>query len=295
MTNKLLRWCYTAIVTPFTADNKIDYKSLEKLVELQIEWKVSWIVFAWTTWESPTLSRQEHVEILNWSAEVVNWRCQVIAWTWSNSTEEALYYSHAAKKAWADAMMIVNPYYNKPTQEGLFLHFSKIASEISMPMIIYNIKWRTWTNVETPTLLRLAKIDNIVAVKEASWDISQIMDVISQTPDNFSCLSWDDELTLPLIALWGDWVISVASNYLPSKVSELVNLCLSWDFVRGKELHYKLIKIFKDWFLETNPIPAKEILWLMWLIHVNFRLPICRSSGGTLEKLKKTVEEIRCL
>ncbi len=295
MTNKIFKWTYTAIVTPFDSNDKIDFKSFEKLVELQIKWNVSWIVFVWTTGESPTLSKEEHIEILNWSVKAVKWRCQVIAWTWSNSTKEAIYYSKMAEKAWADWIMLVNPYYNKPSQQWLYLHFSTIASEVNLPIIIYNIKWRTAINVETSTLLRLSKIKNIVAVKEASWNISQMMDVINQSPQNFSCLSWDDELTLPLIAAWGDWVISVASNYLPAKVSEFVNSCLSWDFIQWRKHHYELLKILRDSFLETNPIPAKEILWLLWLIEANLRLPLCRASNNTMEKLKLTVEEIKAL
>ena len=294
MSNKLFRWTFTAIVTPLKDNsNVIDWDVFKNLVEKQIEWWVNWIVFVWTTWESPTLTHDEHVEILKWSVKAVNWRCLCIHWTWSNSTREAEYLSKAAEQAWADWLLIVSPYYNKPTQEGLFRHFSRIADEVVTPIILYNIKWRTWVNIETPTLVRLAGHKNIVWVKEASWDIEQMMDVINQTPDDFCVLSGDDSIVMPFISLWWDWIISVASNYIPRIMCDYVNFSLNWDFDKARGLHYKLLDVFRAWFIETNPIPAKEILGLMWLISPNLRMPLCNASSENLEKLKKVVEFIK--
>ena len=290
---KLFRWTYTAIVTPFTEDDKIDWEAFEKIVDKQIDWWVTWIVFVWTTWEGPTLSPKEHIEVLAWSTKYVNWRCQVIHWTWSNCTREAIEYSMQAMKSKADWIMVVNPYYNKPTQEWMYKHFTKIAHTVNMPMIVYNIKWRTWVNVETPTLLRLAQHKNIVWVKEASWDIDQMMDVINETPEDFCVLSWDDGITLPIIALWWDWIISVASNYIPKNMSTYVNYCLDWKFDKARELHYKLLNVFRAWFIETNPIPAKEILWMLWYIEPNLRLPMTRWSGETMERLNRVIKYIQ--
>ena len=293
--SKIFGWLYTAVVTPFDNNNSIDWKALELLVEKQIKWWVSWIVFAWTTWESPTLSHKEHIELLNRSVEMVNWRCQCIHWTWSNNTEEAIEYSHQAALAWADWIMVVNPYYNKPTQLWLQKHFELIANHVNLPMIVYNIFWRTWVNMETSTLLKLAEHPNIVAVKEASWDIDQMMDVIRKVPKDFSVLCWDDNLTFSLIWLWGDWVISVASNYIPWTMTKFVDECRNGDQKKARDMHYSLMDIFKAWFIETSPIPAKEIMGMLWYIEPKIRLPLCRASNDTKKALKTTVEEIKKL
>jgi len=290
---KKFQWTYTAIITPFTNEDEVDYKSLEKIVENQISWWITWILFAWTTWESPTFSEKEQIEFMKKTTEMVKWRCQVIQWTGSNCTKEAIFYSKEAEKIWADWILVVSPYYNKPNQKWLFQHFTAIADSANIPIILYNIKWRTWVNIETSTLLKLANHKNIVWVKEASWDISQMMDVIQKVPKDFSILVWDDALTLPFIALWWDWVISVASNYIPKTMSKLTQICLDWDFKTAKKLHYELLELFNDWFIETNPIPAKELMAMLWYCEPNFRLPMCRASISSMKILEKYVEFVR--
>lgn len=289
---KLFRWTFTAVITPFTSDDKIDWQAFWKIVDNQIENWIDWIVFVWTTGESPTLTHDEHFEILEWSVKYVNWRCKVIHGTWSNSTHEAIDYSSHAQKCWADWLLVVAPYYNKPTQEWLYQHYMAIANSVDLPIIVYNIKWRTWVNIETSTLLRLSEHKNIVAVKEASGDINQMMDVIQKLPKDFSVLSWDDNLSLPLIALWWDWVISVASNVVPALIKKMIDFCLQWNFVEWKKLHYQLLDFMKTCFIETNPIPVKEMMALLWYCKPDLRLPMCRASEKSMEKIKRELDNL---
>ena len=292
---KLLRGTFTAVITPFTDDNQIDYNSLEKIVEMQIERGIDGIVFLGTTGESPTISPEDHQKILQWSTKIVNKRVKVIHGTGSNSTEEALKYSKVAYEAGADAILMVSPYYNKPTQEGLFQHFSKVANEVDLPMIVYNIQGRCGVNIETSTLLRLAENKNIVAVKEASGNIQQMIDVIRQVPEDFSVLVGDDAFTLPFMVCGGDGVISVISNYLPQTMTQLTNNCLKKDWDAAKDLFYKMLDVMKISFIETNPIPAKEIMSLLGYCQPNFRLPMTRATNTSMEKIKEVIRIINNL
>ena len=290
---KLFQGTYTAVITPFNDKDEVDYNVFEKIIEQQIAGGVEGIVFAGTTGESPTLSPEEHIEILQWAGKVINGRCQLIAGTGSNSTKEALEYSQVADKAGADGLLIVTPYYNKPTQAGMIQHFKTIADSVNTPIIIYNIKGRTGVNLETSTLIELSKHKNIQGVKEASGDIFQMMDVIHQTPDNFSVLVGDDSLTLPFVAAGGDGVVSVVSNYIPKTFSHFTRQCLSGNFDQARDTHYQLLDLMNASFIETNPIPAKEIMAMLYGRTPCLRLPLCRASAESMDIIKKAAQFVR--
>jgi len=286
------RGTYTAIITPFKKDESIDYVALEKLVEFQIKNGISGIVPCGTTGESPTLSHKEHHEVIDFVIAKAKGRVPIIAGAGSNSTKEAIEMTKAAEKSGASAILSVNPYYNKPTQEGLYRHFKAIADSTSLPVIVYNIKGRTGVNVETPTLVRLVKdCKNIVGVKEASGDINQMKDVIAKTPEEFCVLSGDDNMTLELIRAGGDGVISVASNIVPDRVGRMVKLALDKKFDEAQKLNDELMPLFKGCFIETNPIPVKAMLAAKKMCEEAYRLPMCEMSAEhkkeTLELMKK--------
>src|SRR3989339_990670 len=259
----MFRGVYTAIITPFREDGSVDEACLKKLIDFNIKSGVSGIVPCGTTGESPTLSHQEHDRVIELTVQHVNKRVPVIAGTGSNSTTEAIRLTKHAEDAGADACLLVNPYYNKPTQEGLYRHFKAIADSVKFPCIIYNIKGRTGVNVETSTLMRLAKdCKNIVGVKEASSDLNQIKDVISKRPKGFCVLSGDDNMTLDLIKAGGDGVISVASNLVPDRMVAMVNAALNRNWAEAERINDELAPLFKAAFIETNPIPIKCALAL---------------------------------
>lgn len=295
--NRPLTGVFTAIVTPFTENGDLDETAYANLVQKQLEAGVSGIVPCGTTGESPTLSHDEHDHVIEMTIKLVGGKVPVIAGTGSNSTKEAIRLSQHAMKAGADVVMLVNPYYNKPTQQGLFLHFSEVAKSIDIPCIVYNIKGRTGVNVETDTLLRLIDASpNVIGVKEASGDIEQMRDVISRTPDNFSVLSGDDNLTLKLIEAGGNGVVSVASNIVPEKMIALVEAALASDFKTAGDLDYDLSILFKALFLETNPIPIKAAMAMMGMCREVYRLPMCPlSSDAHRQRLKETLEAMSLL
>ena len=290
---KLFRGTYTAIITPFTLANQVDWSAFEQLIEQQISGGVTGLVFVGTTGESPTLTHDEHREVLRWSVRTVNGRCQVIHGTGSNNTRESIELASVADEAGADAHLVINPYYNKPTQEGLFRHFTAVADATRLPVMIYNIKSRTATNLETDTLLRLAEHRHIVGVKEASGDIQQIMDVIRRTPDDFSVLSGDDALTLPLMACGGDGVISVVSNCLPRATTTFVNHCLEGRWEEARATFYSLLDIMHLTMIETNPIPIKFIMHALGFCTAAVRLPLCEPTAASAKTLRTMVEAIR--
>ncbi|HNW98948.1 MAG TPA: 4-hydroxy-tetrahydrodipicolinate synthase [Bacteroidales bacterium] len=292
---KVFQGTYTAVITPFTNDNRTDWPAFERIIEQQIAGGVEGIVFMGTTGESPTLSEAEHAEILTRSAKIVNKRCQVIHGIGSNNTNTAITLAKEAAHAGADGLLAVVPYYNKPTQEGLLRHFTAIANTTDVPIIIYNIKGRTGINMETSTLLKLAEHKNIVAVKEASGDVSQMIDVINKTPGDFSVLVGDDGLILPFMACGGDGVISVISNCAPRATSDLVRICLRGDYQTAQRLFYRLLDIMKVAFIESNPIPIKEIMSMLGYCSPNFRLPLCRASEGSMKKIAEIVEYIKSI
>lgn len=284
---------FTAIITPFREDGSVDEEALKKLIDYNIENGVSGIVPCGTTGESPTLSNAEHGRVIELTIEHVKKRVPVIAGTGSNCTREAVRLSQHAEEAGADGVLLVNPYYNKPTQEGLYRHFKAIADAVKIPCIIYNIKGRTGVNVETRTLMRLVKErKNIAAVKEASGDINQIKDVIRQRPEGFSVLSGDDNITLELIKAGGNGVISVASNIVPDKMSEMVRLALDGKLEDAEKINSELAPLFEAEFIETNPIPIKYMLSLKGMCNEVYRLPMCELMPDSKEKVKKVMGEM---
>jgi len=286
---------FTAIVTPFNEDTSINEKDLKKLLDFNIENGVSGIVPMGTTGESPTLNHDEHVHVIEIVCKHVNKRVPVIAGTGSNSTREALFMTSRAKDLGADASLQVAPYYNKPTQEGFYRHFTAIADEADLPIIIYNIPGRSGKNIETDTIVRLSEHPNIIGVKEASGSLPQIMDVIDRTPDDFIVLSGDDNLTLPLMAAGGKGVISVASNIIPDRMNALVKAGLNGDFEKMRKLHYELLPFFKVEFIETNPIPIKTALAMKGMIKEVFRLPMCEMYPENKKKLEVVLKELKII
>jgi 4-hydroxy-tetrahydrodipicolinate synthase len=289
----MLKGVFTAIITPFKKNGALDEEALCKLVDEQIKAGVAGIVPCGTTGESPTLNHDEHNRVIEIVCKQVKGRCKVIAGTGSNSTEEAIRMTKHAKEAGADYSLQVVPYYNKPTQKGLYNHFKAIADAAGLPIIVYNIMGRTGINLATSTLVELSKVKNVIGVKEASGSIQQIMSVIKGVPDNFSVLSGDDNLTLPLMAAGGHGVVSVASNIIPKKMVDYVNLGLKNDFVGMRKMHYKLDEIFSKLFIETNPIPVKKILALKGKIQSAYRLPICEPEQSSVKILKELIKKYK--
>ena len=283
---------YTAIITPFKQDGSVDEEAFKKLIDFNIKNGVQGIVPCGTTGESPTLSHQEHDGVIELCVEHVNGSVSVIAGTGSNSTAEAIRLSKHAEEAGADAVLLVNPYYNKPTQEGLYRHFKAIADSIKIPVVVYNIKGRTAVNVETSTLIRLIKdCKNIVAVKEASGDMNQMKDVIAKAPKEFNVLSGDDNITLELIKAGGRGVISVASNLDPGNMVRLVSNALKGNFAEAEKINNELAQLFKIEFIETNPIPIKYMVALQGKCTDVYRLPMCEMSAEHKNEVKKFMKE----
>ena len=292
----MFKGAITAIVTPFTEKGEIDERSLRKLVEFQIKNKIDGIVPCGTTGESPTLDYDEHQQVIETVIDAVSSKVLVIAGTGSNSVREAIEMTKKAADAGADASLQVCPYYNKPTQEGLYRHFSEIAKAVDIPLIIYNIHGRTGVNMETSTLARLSKEhSNIIGVKEASGNIAQMMDVIRELPNNFTVLSGDDNMTLPLMALGGKGVISVASNIIPKEMHELTQHALNGNFEEARKMHYELLPLFKGIFIETNPIPIKAALAMKGMIKESYRLPMCEMKAENKEKLRQILKNLKII
>tara|TARA_Y100000310_G_scaffold128407_1_gene127601 strand:+ start:13914 stop:14810 length:897 start_codon:yes stop_codon:yes gene_type:complete len=292
----MFKGAITAIVTPFTEDGALDQQALKGLVDFQVSNKIDGIVPCGTTGESPTLEDDEHKKVVETVISAVNGKAKVIAGAGSNSTKHAVELTKLAADLGADGTLHVCPYYNKPTQEGLFRHFSAIAKASDLPIVVYNIKGRTAINIETATLARLAKEhSNIVAVKEASGDINQMQDVLNTLPKEFDVLSGDDKMTLPLMKIGGRGVISVASNIIPAEVKQLTEYALSGDMQKAEELHNKLLPLFEGIFIETNPIPVKAALAMKGLIKESYRLPMCEMQTENREKLRKLLEDSKVL
>jgi len=288
--NRTFRGVYTAIITPFTKEGNVDEAALKQIIDFQIESGIDGLVPCGTTGESPTLSHQEHDRVIELTVEYSNGRVPVIAGTGSNATSEAIRLSKHAQEAGADGLLQVNPYYNKPTQKGLYLHFKAVADAVDIPVLVYNIKGRTGINVETPTLVRLMQdCDNIVGVKEASGNLDQMKDVIQNRNNGFSVLSGDDNMTLSLLREGGDGVVSVASNLIPGQVVDFVHAALEGDFEKAQKEEDRLMEFFKALFLETNPIPVKTAMALRGWCEEIFRLPMCGFSDssyyGRLEEI----------
>jgi len=287
---------FTAIITPFNQDESINFEKLAELIEFNIENGVSGIVPCGTTGESPTMTHQEKLAVIKKTVEIVNGRVKVIAGTGSNCTKASVEMSKEAEKLGVDGVLIVNPYYNKPTQEGLYRHFKAIADAVNIEVILYNIKGRSAINLETETLLRLEKdCSNINTVKEASGNLEQMKNVIAQTPDTFSVLSGDDGIALELVKLGGQGVISVASNVIPNVMSKMMNYALSNDMEKAENINKKWSEFFNIEFIETNPIPVKYMLVKQGKIEEIYRLPICPMSNTNKAKVDAYMEQMELL
>jgi 4-hydroxy-tetrahydrodipicolinate synthase len=275
-----------ALVTPFRG-GKVDEATLRKLVEMHVAQGTDGIVPCGTTGESPTLSHDEHKRVVEIVIEAARGRLHVIAGTGSNATSEAIDLTAHAKKAGATGALVVNPYYNRPTQEGLYRHFRAVAEAVDIPILLYNIAGRTAVNVETDTLVRLVKdCPNIVGVKEASGSLDQMTQVILACGPDFTVLSGDDNITLPLMSVGGRGVISVIANIVPRETAEMTHAALAGDWKLARELHLKLFPLSRAVFIETNPIPVKEAMGMMRMLEPEFRLPMCPMGAANRERLR---------
>jgi 4-hydroxy-tetrahydrodipicolinate synthase len=277
---------FVAMVTPFR-NGKVDEAKLRELVELHVANGTDGLIPCGTTGESPSLNHDEHRRVVEIVVEAARGRIRVVAGTGSNSTAEAIDLTKHAERAGAAGALVVNPYYNKPTQEGLYRHFRAVAESVAIPVLVYNIQSRTAVNVETDTMARLARdVRNIVGVKEASGSLDQMSQVIAACGPDFSVLSGDDNITLPLLAIGGSGVVSVIANIVPRETADLVHAALDGDWKRARDLHYRLFPLARAAFLETNPIPIKEAMAMAGMIEPEFRLPMCRMSDANREKLR---------
>lgn len=287
----MFKGAITAIVTPFK-NGKVDEKTLRGLIEFQIKNGASGIVPCGTTGESATLSFEEHDHVIEVTIEQVKKRVPVIAGTGSNSTEEAIMLTRHAAKAGAEASLQVSPYYNRPTQKGLYEHFKAIAKAVDIPLILYNIASRTGVNIEPETIAKLAgDCKNIVGVKEASGNLDQMSRIKQLCPAGFDLISGDDSLTLPVLSIGGTGIISVVANIVPQDVAALAAEFEKGNISEARRLHYRLLPLIKAVFLETNPGPIKTAMGLLGMCEPDLRLPMCGISPENLEKLKKALEE----
>jgi 4-hydroxy-tetrahydrodipicolinate synthase len=295
MTKKQFQGTGTALVTPFRPDGSVDERALRRLVDFQISEGIDMLLPCGTTGEGATLDADETDRVVQIVIEQSKRRVPVIVGAGSNSTAKAIQGTKRAKRLGADGVLSVGPYYNKPTQQGYYEHFKAIAEAEDIPVIVYNVPGRTAGNIEAKTMLRLAEIPNIVAVKEASGNIGQIMEIIRERPPQFRVLAGDDMIALPVVAIGGDGVVSVVSNETPGMMRALIDASLEGNYARARELQYKLLPLMNANFIESNPIPVKAALAMMGLIEENYRLPLVRMSAVNREKLAKIVEELGLL
>jgi 4-hydroxy-tetrahydrodipicolinate synthase len=289
------RGAITALVTPFDSHGKLHEGNLKKLIDYQIQGGIDGIVPCGTTGEASTLDYDEHYRVCQLTVEHVAGRVKVIMGAGSNNTQEAVEQTLYAKKIGADGVLSVGPYYNKPTQEGYYQHFKAIAESTDIPVVVYNVPGRTGSNIEPGTLLRLAEIPNIVAVKEASGNLDQMMSIIKGRPQGFTVLSGDDSLALPLIAAGGDGCISVVANEVPADFSQLIHAALEDDWKRAREIHYRLLPLMRANFMESNPIPVKGALALMEMIDEAYRLPMTPLQEKNKEKMAAILKELKLI
>ena len=285
---------FTAIVTPFKG-GQVDEKAFKGLIRFGLDGGVSGFVPCGTTGESPTLSHEEHNRVVEMTVKEVAGQVKIIAGTGSNSTEEAISLTKHAKKVGVDAALLVSPYYNKPTQEGLYRHFKAIAEAVDVPLVLYNIQGRTGVNIENSTMERLSRLPNIVGVKEASGSILQMSEVIRLCGPDFDVLSGDDQMTFPLMALGGKGVISVVTNIIPDKMSTLVRHMLAGEIDKARAIHFEIFELCQAMFVETNPIPIKAALGLMGKIEPEFRLPLCPPASASLEKIRNVLSKLNLI
>jgi len=291
----LFQGCGTAMVTPFRRDGSLDEHTLRSLVKRQIEEGINFLVPCGTSGESPTLTREEHLRVVEITIEEARGRVPVLAGAGGYNTVEVIELANEIKRMGADGILSVTPYYNKPTQEGLYQHYKAIAGSVKLPIIVYSVQGRTGVNVEPATLKRLSEIDYIIGVKEASGNIGQMAQVVQQVPASFAVLCGDDAITIPLIALGGHGVVSVVSNEIPGDFTKLVQRALANDFAGARELQRKFLPLMEVNFVESNPIPVKAAMSLMGLLEPVWRLPLCPPNAANLAKIEKVVEALGLL
>jgi len=287
--------CGTALVTPFRKDLSLDEDAMRRLVQRQIAAGINFLVPCGTTGESPTLSHEEHLRVVAITLEEAKGKVPVLAGAGGYDTHHVIETARECERMGADGILSVTPYYNKPTQEGLYHHFKAIASAVSLPIILYNVPPRTNVNIDPATVRRLSEIENIIGVKEASGNISQITQVIQQVPEEFLVLSGDDALTLPLVAMGGRGIISVASNEIPAEMVRLAQLCLAGNFAEARAMQRKWLPLLEVNFIETNPTPVKAGMAEMGLLEPVFRLPLVPPRTENLAKIRAVLESLALL
>jgi len=282
----------TALVTPFRADGSLDETAIRSLVKRQIDAGINFLVPCGTTGESPTLTHAEHLRVVELTLEIAKGKVPVLAGAGGYNTAEVIPLANELQKLGADGILSVTPYYNKPTQEGLFQHFKAIASAVNLPIILYSVQGRTGVNIEPSTVLRLSQISNIVGIKEASGNIAQMGAILNLVSKDFFVLSGDDSLTLPLISLGGRGLISVASNEIPAAMTRLVQSALSGDFAEARRLHFQYLALMDINFVESNPIPVKSALAEMGLLQPVWRLPLVSPKPENLARIRAVLESL---
>src|SRR5450830_755937 len=288
----MLKGSLVAIVTPMHADGGLDINSLRKLIDFHVEAGTDGIVIVGTTGESPTVDVEEHCLLIKTTIDQVAGRVPVIAGTGANSTREAIELTQKAKTLGADACLLVAPYYNKPTPEGLYQHYRAIAEAVELPIIVYNVPSRTGCNVDPATLIRLSTIPHIVGVKEASGNVTQMCEICAGVPDDFIVLSGDDALTLPLMAVGGRGIVSVASNEIPAEMSRLVEMAERGDFAGARALHQQLLSLLLVNFIESNPIPVKSAMASMGLLEEVYRLPMVPPGPRSKQRIEGVLQAL---
>lgn len=282
--------CGTALVTPFRGDGALDEATLRRLVRRQIEAGINFLVPCGTTGESPTLTREEHLRVVAITLEEAGGKTPVVAGAGGYNTHEVIELARELERMGVDGILSVTPYYNKPTQEGLYQHYKAIAAAVRLPIVVYSVQGRTGVNVEPATVARLAQIENIVAIKEASGNISQMANILHLVPPEFTVLSGDDAITLPLIALGGRGIISVVSNEIPREMTELAAACLRGDFETARGMYRRFLPLMNVNFVESNPIPVKAAMALMGLLEPVWRLPLVPPSKESMAKIEKVLD-----
>jgi 4-hydroxy-tetrahydrodipicolinate synthase len=287
--------CGTALVTPFRRDLSLDEETLRRLVRRQIDAGVDFLVPCGTTGESPTLTRAEHLRVVEITVEEAGGKTPVLAGAGGYNTREVIEMALDLQALGADGILSVTPYYNRPTQEGLFQHYQAIAAAVRLPIVLYSVQGRTGVNIEPGTLARLAAIRNIVGVKEASGNIGQMATVLNEVPWDFHVLAGDDAVTIPLMALGGRGIVSVAANQIPAQMTKLAAACLRGDFAEARQIQALYLPLMNVNFLESNPIPVKAAMGLMGLLRPVYRLPLVPPSAANLEKIGKVLESVGLL
>ncbi len=288
---QMLRGTGTALATPFHADGSIDFESFRRLVDHQLDGGVEMLVPLGSTGENPTITPRERHEIIRWIVEYVDHRAIVIAGTGTNDTRTSIEYTREAKALGADAALVVVPYYNKPTPNGLFEHFRAVA-QVGLPIVMYNVPGRTGLNMTAETTLRCAEIENVAAIKEASADLAQCMEIIQNAPQGFTLLSGEDNLTVPLISLGAQGVISVSSNVAPREFSRMVRFAIEGRFEEARALHYELFDLMRVNFIESNPGPVKAALAMRGIVKEHYRLPLVPVKLESRKKIQEVLERL---